>query len=57
MKNLTVFAQNKAVPDGKFNKSNRVKTIDAFSCVFVLHLVPIITFSLIVLYYYYLNVV
>ena len=39
------------------NKSNRVRTIDAFSCVLVLHLVLVILLSLIVLYYYYLNVV
>ena len=38
----------------EMNKSNRVRTKDAFSCVLVLHLVLVILLLLIVLYYYYL---
>ena len=40
-----------------WNKSNRIQTIDAFSCILVLLLVPIIVFLLVVLYYYYFNVI
>ena len=38
------------------NKSNRVRTIDAFSCILVLLLVLLIVFLLVVLYYYYSNI-